>query len=293
MWVGLPLGVGFGAIASLWGIGNPETIIRAARLIDRLLPACFLLVTALGSVLLYGLHASGLAMHFSPKPTYIYGVVLGGILFGVGLALSGYLPGTALMAIGEGRRDALLAIPGGLLGASAWTALADTGFGRWIVSEANFGDLVAGGNIHDVPPARMVAIALVYAAAALGALYFLPRYRASRHCCLRSIRGADPDAYDRQMALDTTRYLNEGAREPAARRIRLALRRCLAFHRVAGGCGGAHGALGLSRRKLAGRRLRLLRPAPGTASPVRLPTWARCRPPCLRRCIRAYRWPRS
>lgn len=222
MWVGLPLGVGFGAIASLWGIGNPETIIRAARLIDRLLPACFLLVTALGSVLLYGLHASGVAMHFSPKPSYIYGVVLGGILFGVGLALSGYLPGTALMAIGEGRRDALLAIPGGLLGASAWTALADTGFGRWIVSEANFGDLVAGGNIHDVPPARMVAIALVYAAAALGALYFLPRYRASRHCCLRSIRGAEPDAYDRQMALDTTRYLNEGAREPAGRRIRLA-----------------------------------------------------------------------
>lgn len=124
-----PAGEGFGAIASLWGIGNPETIIRAARLIDRLLPACFLLVTALGSVLLYGLHASGVAMHFSPKPTYIYGVVLGGILFGVGLALSGYLPGTALMAIGEGRRDALLAIPGGLLGASAWTALADTDFG--------------------------------------------------------------------------------------------------------------------------------------------------------------------
>ncbi|WP_241473433.1 YeeE/YedE thiosulfate transporter family protein [Mycolicibacterium neoaurum] len=222
MWVGLPLGVGFGAIASLWGIGNPETIIRAARLIDRLLPACFLLVTALGSVLLYGLYASGVAMHFSPKPTYIYGVVLGGILFGVGLALSGYLPGTALMAIGEGRRDALLAIPGGLLGASAWTALADTDFGRWIVSDANFGDVVAGGNIHDVSPARMVVLALLYAAAALCALYFLPRYRASRHCCLRSIRGGEPDSYDRQMAIDTHRYLNEGARRPIVRRNTLA-----------------------------------------------------------------------
>lgn len=222
MWVGLPLGMGFGFIASLWGIGNPETIIRAARLIDRLLPACFLLVTALGSVLLYGLHASGVAMHFSPKPTYVYGVALGGILFGVGLALSGYLPGTTLMAIGEGRRDALLAIPGGLLGAAAWTALADTGFGRRIVSAANFGGLVAGGNIQDVPPDRMVTIALLYAAAALSALYFLPRYRASRHCCLGSIRGGDPDAYDRRMALDTTRYLNEGARRTVGRRNRLA-----------------------------------------------------------------------
>ncbi|MGU3650864.1 YeeE/YedE thiosulfate transporter family protein [Mycolicibacterium sp. A43C] len=214
--------MGFGAIASLWGIGNPETVIRAARLIDRLLPACFLLVTALGSVLLYGLYASGVAIHFSPKPTYVYGVAMGGILFGVGLALSGYLPGTALMAIGEGRRDALLAIPGGLLGASAWTALTDTDFGRWIVSDANFGDVVAGGNIRDVSPARMVVIALLYAAAALGALYFLPRYRASRHCCLRSIRGGTPDALDRQMAMDTHRYLNEGTRRPAGGRIRLA-----------------------------------------------------------------------
>ncbi len=211
LWVGLLIGIGFGIVASLWGIGNPETIIRAARLVDRLLLGCFLLVTAVGAVVLYGLYALGVSMHFSPKPTYLYGVVAGGILFGIGIAVSGYLPGTALVALGEGRRDSLAAIPGGLLGAAAWTALYSTPFGHWLVSAGNLGDLVAGGNIHQVAPGRMLAIAAVYAVLALSVLYFLPRYRGSKHCCLRDIGGTSLDDHDREMARDTAEYLYEGA----------------------------------------------------------------------------------
>lgn len=222
LWVGLLIGIGFGIVASLWGIGNPETIIRAARLVDRLLVGCFLLVTAVGAVVLYGLYASGVSMHFSPKPTYVYGVVAGGILFGVGIAISGYLPGTALVALGEGRRDALAAVPGGLLGAAAWTVLYETPTGHWLVSAANLGDVVAGGNIHQVSPGRMLAIAVVYAALALGVLYFLPRYRGSKHCCLRDIGGKSLDDHDRQMARDTAEYLYEGARPASSRHTLLA-----------------------------------------------------------------------
>ncbi|MCB1292773.1 MAG: hypothetical protein KDB45_14870, partial [Mycobacterium sp.] len=100
LWVGLLVGVAFGIPASLWGIGNPETVIRTARRIDRLLLGCFLLVTAVGSVLLYGLHALGLAMHFSPRPLYLVGVTVGGVLFGIGAAISGYFPGTEMLALG-------------------------------------------------------------------------------------------------------------------------------------------------------------------------------------------------
>ncbi len=66
--VALPIGAAFGMVAGLWGgIGNPETVIRAARLVDRLLLGCFLFVTAVGAVVLYGLHALGVPMHFAPK----------------------------------------------------------------------------------------------------------------------------------------------------------------------------------------------------------------------------------
>lgn len=62
-------------------------------------PACrstawlFSFVSAVGSVLLYGLYAMGFAMHFSPRPVYLVGVTVGGLLPGVGAAISGYFPG--------------------------------------------------------------------------------------------------------------------------------------------------------------------------------------------------------
>ncbi|HSA41578.1 MAG TPA: hypothetical protein P5061_13280, partial [Mycobacterium sp.] len=79
LWVGLLVGLGFGLPAAHWGIGNPETVIRTARLLDRLIIGCFAAVTAMGAVLLYGLHALGFAMHFGPKPLYLWGVLLGGL----------------------------------------------------------------------------------------------------------------------------------------------------------------------------------------------------------------------
>lgn len=57
-----------------------------------------------------------------PPRTGISGrFVLGGMLFGVGWGLAGYCPGPALVALGEGRWDALLFVPAMLVG----MALAD------------------------------------------------------------------------------------------------------------------------------------------------------------------------
>jgi uncharacterized membrane protein YedE/YeeE len=62
----------------------------------------------------------GLA-HFSIKPTYVIGLLTGGLIFGVGFALAGYCPGTALCALSEGKKDAGVTIIGGLIGALAYT----------------------------------------------------------------------------------------------------------------------------------------------------------------------------
>ena len=214
LWVGLLVGVAFGIPASLWGIGNPETVIRVARGIDRLLLGCFLLVTAVGSVLLYGLHALGLAMHFSPRPLYLVGVTVGGVLFGVGAAISGYFPGTEMIALGEGRRDVLFAIPGGLLGAAAWTLVYQTPFGRWLVGAANFGDLLVTGKVGAVGPLAMLLVAVGYAAICLMLLSLLRRYRSGKPSDPSNPTTATQDEHDRTAARDTKAYLSEGAVDP-------------------------------------------------------------------------------
>ncbi len=218
LWVGLLIGTAFGVPAALWGIGNPETIIRAARLVDRLIVGCFAFVTAIGAVLLYGLHALGVPMHFAPKPLYLYGVALGGILFGIGVAISGYLPGTELLAVGEGRRDVLYAIPGGLLGAAAWTMLYQTPVGPWLVTTANYGNLVVTGDIANLRALPMFGVAVGYAAVVLTLLYFLPRYRGGSHSCLRHLGTCVLDEHDRACMRDTVQYLAEGAVDPTGAR---------------------------------------------------------------------------
>jgi uncharacterized protein len=61
------------------------------------------------------------------KPTRIGANILGGLLFGVGFALTGYCPGTAAAALGQGSWDALFGMAGLIAGSwmfaelSGWT----------------------------------------------------------------------------------------------------------------------------------------------------------------------------
>ena len=57
------------------------------------------------------------------KPLILGGIVIGGLLFGVGMAILGYCPGTLSVSLGEGSIDALLGITGGLVGGFVYTIL--------------------------------------------------------------------------------------------------------------------------------------------------------------------------
>ncbi len=73
-------------------------------------------VAMVGVYLLYDLGLVKLAV----KPTVLGGVVIGGLIFGLGWGLTGYCPGTAVAALGEGRLDAAWAILGMLAGAGLY-----------------------------------------------------------------------------------------------------------------------------------------------------------------------------
>lgn len=57
------------------------------------------------------------------KPFLIGGVLLGGVLFGVGMAVLGYCPGTGVAACGEGKPDAMVGVLGMFAGAFAFVFL--------------------------------------------------------------------------------------------------------------------------------------------------------------------------
>jgi len=117
--LGALTGTAFGAVLMAAGLSNPRLIIDMLRLKDLRLLKLLVTAIATGIVGVAVLDASG-AAHLGVKPLHVIAVLAGGAVFGVGFALSGYCPGTALAGAAEGRRDALFVAAGGLLGTAAF-----------------------------------------------------------------------------------------------------------------------------------------------------------------------------
>ena len=122
------LGTLFGLILQRIGAADPDKILGMLRLTDLHLARTILLGIGLSSILLFAGLTLGLVdpAHLSPKPL-VPGVVLGGLIFGIGWAVSAYCPGTGLAALGSGRWDALAFVAGGLAGAGVYMSF----FGRF------------------------------------------------------------------------------------------------------------------------------------------------------------------
>ena len=99
------LGGAFGFVLQRVGATNASNIINMLALRDLKLMKLIVLAIALSSAASFALHAldPGL-VHLSIKRAYV-GVAIGGAVFGLGWALSGYCPGTSLGALGEGKVD--------------------------------------------------------------------------------------------------------------------------------------------------------------------------------------------
>lgn len=127
----LLLGTAFGFALDRAKASDPQKIINMLRLKDFHLMKVILFAIGFSSLILFVLLSVNAINpnHLSVKPSYI-GVVVGGALLGGGFAIGGYCPGTCLVAAGRGRKDALMFLLGGLLGAFfymlVFSALKDT-----------------------------------------------------------------------------------------------------------------------------------------------------------------------
>lgn len=119
--LGLLTGIAFGALLQRGRLGKPDAISSQLRFEDWRVAKTMASAAIVGGLSIHALSKAGLVKK-DIKPLKVGGVVAGSILFGTGMAVFGYCPGTSMAAVGEGRRDALAGVFGMLAGAGLFTS---------------------------------------------------------------------------------------------------------------------------------------------------------------------------
>jgi uncharacterized membrane protein YedE/YeeE len=167
----LLVGIVMGVLIQRIGASSPAMILRSLRLENLTIIKFMATTIAVGMVGVYVL-GSFMPMHFDVKPTYVVGVVLGGLIFGVGFAVGGYCPGTCVVGIGERRKDALFALLGGVTGALLFTLVYRL-IEAPLIKPMSYGKITLADLLH----APTIAIALIVAALFLTAVTLIPTVR--------------------------------------------------------------------------------------------------------------------
>lgn len=119
--LGLVTGVAFGFLLQKGRVAKFPVIVGQFLLRDWTVVKVMATAVAVGAVGVYALVGAGQS-ELHVKPLQWGGVLLGGALFGLGIVLLGYCPGTTVAACGEGRRDAVAGVLGMLAGAGLFVA---------------------------------------------------------------------------------------------------------------------------------------------------------------------------
>lgn len=105
------IGLFFGIALVKSGFARDESCIRFTALRDGRLIKIFLLTIAFGVVAFYFAARAGI-VNIQTADCYRYSAIAGGMVSGVGFALSGFFPGAAVAALGSGRLYALWTVVG-------------------------------------------------------------------------------------------------------------------------------------------------------------------------------------
>jgi uncharacterized membrane protein YedE/YeeE len=120
--LGLATGIVFGALLQRGRLTRHEVIIDQLLMRDGHVGSVMSWAIAIGVAGMHALVRRGRAKT-RVRPLQIGAVTGGAALFGSGMALLGYCPGTSVAAAGEGHRDATAGVAGMLAGAAAFVAL--------------------------------------------------------------------------------------------------------------------------------------------------------------------------
>jgi uncharacterized protein len=117
--LGLFTGIGFGFLLQKGRVAKYQTIMGQLLLKDWTAFKVMLTASVTGAIGVYFLVERGAAT-LDIWPFQPAAIILGAILFGTGIALLGYCPGTGMAAAGEGSRDAMAGVLGMIVGAGVF-----------------------------------------------------------------------------------------------------------------------------------------------------------------------------
>ncbi len=143
---GLLIGIAFGFIFERAGFGRSIHIASVFYLRNLRVPKMMITAILTASSLLIISIYSGLLDYdqlFIPN-TYLWAYVVGGVLFGVGMVMSGWCPGTAIVGFATGKLDAAVFLLGLMVGMYFYFDYYDlikefansTNVGRYTIQEA-------------------------------------------------------------------------------------------------------------------------------------------------------------
>ena len=134
--LGLVTGFVFGFLLQKGRVAKFRVIVGQFLLKDWTVVKVMMTAVAVGAVGVWAMVGMGMAsLHI--KPAAFGGVIAGAVLFGCGMAIFGYCPGTGVAACGEGRKDAMVGVLGMFCGALAYVIAFPAlqglikGFGDW------------------------------------------------------------------------------------------------------------------------------------------------------------------
>jgi uncharacterized protein len=122
--LGFIFGIVFGFLLQKGGVAKYEVLLGQFLLTDFTVIKVMLTAIVVGMIGIFSMHAMGL-VKLHVKPTNYAANIAGGLLFGVGLGLIGYCPGTGAAALGQGNFDAIAGIAGLMVGSYIYAETSD------------------------------------------------------------------------------------------------------------------------------------------------------------------------
>ncbi len=119
LWLAPFFGIAFGWLLERGRVLDYNVIVNQLRLRDFTVLKVMLTAVVVGGIGVFVLVQMGEA-RWHLRDANMGGVVLGGLLFGVGMAIYGYCPGTGFAAAATGRTHALAGVLGMIAGAIAY-----------------------------------------------------------------------------------------------------------------------------------------------------------------------------
>jgi uncharacterized membrane protein YedE/YeeE len=118
LWLAIPIGIIFGYALFHAGFTDSRRIAWAFYFKDVGVPVVMFSAIVTGMLGLWGLSLVGVIdiSQVYMLPTFLLPMAVGGVLFGIGMAIGGYCPGTAAAAVATGKIDGVVFIVGFLIG---------------------------------------------------------------------------------------------------------------------------------------------------------------------------------